>query len=93
MRKLRELKTNKQGIAYVIGVAFLSVVFMPFVYFPLSMAWDQLYTAITGDYVFTGVFVPVITVVRLFISYLLIFALLFTIAWALTNAKKKRYFE
>jgi ABC-type sulfate transport system permease subunit len=90
-QKLRSFKNNRQGIAWVIGVAFLSVALMPVVYFPLSMAWDQTYAAVSEAYVFTGIYVNVITVVQFIISYVLVFGLLFTIAWAITNAKSRRY--
>jgi hypothetical protein len=88
---LNNFRSNRKGIAWVIGTAIISLFLMPFVYFPLSMAWDQTSTAITGAYVFTGSAASALVVVQFIISYALVFGLVFTIAWAITNAKAKRY--
>jgi hypothetical protein len=88
---MKRFRNNRKGIAWVIGTAVLSLFLMPVVYFPLSMAWDQTATAITGTYEFTGSAASALIVVQFIISYALIFGLLFTIAWAITNAKAKRY--
>ena len=78
-------------VSWVIGVAILSIFLMPIVYFPLDYAWDAVYVAIVADYTFTGATASAITVVQLIISYLCIFGLLFTINWAIVQAKAKSY--
>ncbi|MFA5366127.1 MAG: hypothetical protein WC325_13175 [Candidatus Bathyarchaeia archaeon] len=88
---LRKLKNDKSGVGWVLGVAILCLLFMPVVYFPLSYAWDNVYAVFTGSYVFTGITASALTVVELIIDYLLVFGLLFTINWAIVQAKSKRY--
>lgn len=80
-------------VAWVIGVAIISIVLMPFVYFPLDYAWDMTLQAITADYTFTGVTASALTVVELIISYLCAFGLLITINWAIVQAKARSYQE
>ena len=87
----QKLRNDKSGVGWVLGVAVLSILLMPIVYFPLSYTWDQVYSAITAGYVFTGVTANALQVVQIIISYLMIFSLLFTINWAIVNAKAKRY--
>jgi hypothetical protein len=91
LKKLEKLRNDKRGIAWVLGVAVLSILLMPFVYFPLSYAWDQFYVAVTDSYVFTGVYANAIRVVQIIISYLVVFGLFYTINWAIVNAKARRY--
>ena len=90
-RKLKKLKNDKRGVGWVLGVAVLSILFMPLVYFPLSYTWDQVCLYITGAYIFTGVYASSLLVVKFIISYLVVFGFFFTIAWAITNAKARRY--
>lgn len=78
-------------VSWVIGVAIISIFLMPIVYFPVDYAWDAVYVAIVADYTFTGATANAITVVQLIISYLCIFGLLFTINWAIVQAKAKSY--
>lgn len=89
MNKLKTFRSNRNGIAWIIGVALLSIALMPVVYFPLDYAWDQTYAAVAETYTFTGTYALSITAVQFIISYLVVFGLLFTIAWAITNAKSK----
>lgn len=92
MRKfLLKFRNDQRGIAWVIGVAVISILLMPIVYYPFSAAWDSVYYAVTDGYVFTGTTASAITFVRVVISYLIIFGLLFTINWAIVQAKAKRY--
>jgi hypothetical protein len=87
----RDFRSNRRGIAWALGVAVLSILLMPIVYFPLSVAWDNVYYAVTDGYVFTGTTASAITVVQVIISYLIVFGLLFTINWAIVQAKARRY--
>lgn len=90
-RKLASIVNDNSGIAWVLGVAVLSILLMPLVYFPLSYTWDQFSELVYGEYVFTGVYAASIRVVQVIISYLLAFGLLFTINWAIVQAKARRY--
>jgi hypothetical protein len=89
--KIRRFVKDTQGIGWVLGIAILSIALMPVIYFPLSYSWDQVYGAVTDGYTFTGVYVDAITVVQLIISYMLVFGVLFTINWAIIQAKASRY--
>lgn len=80
-------------VSWVIGCAIISVVLMPIIYFPLDYAWDQLLVTISAQYTFTGATANAITIVQLIISYLCAFGLLFTIAWAIIQAKARSYTE
>jgi hypothetical protein len=88
---LVRFKNDKRGIGWVLGVAVLSILFLPIIYFPLNYAWDQLYGVITDGYTFTGVTAQAVTVVQLVISYLMAFSIFFTINWAIVQAKSQRY--
>lgn len=88
---MRSFRRDQKGLAWVIGVALISIFFIPVVYFPLDYAWDQVYATITGDYVFTGSIALAITAVQIIVSYLVVFGLLFTINWAIVQAKAGRY--
>ena len=88
---LKRLRSNRSGSSYVLGIAILSIAFTPVMYFPLSYAWDQAYTVITANYTFTGVTASALTVVQFIISYMLIFGIIFTINWAVVQAKQRRY--
>ena len=88
---LQRFRRNQQGVAWVIGVAVISILLTPVVYFPLSAAWDAVYYSVTDNYVFTGTTASSIMFVQVVISYLVVFGLLFTINWAIVQAKSRRY--
>ncbi len=82
---------DERALAAALGIALISVLFMPFVYFPLSYAWDQVYAAIVGGYTFTGSTAYAVTFVQILVSYLLGFGILFTVNWVIVQAKAGRY--
>lgn len=88
---LKKLRSDRRGVGWVLGVAVLSIVFMPVIYFPLCYAWDNMLVVFTSNYTFTGVTANVITIVRMLIAYMLVFGVLFTINWAIVQAKMRRY--
>jgi hypothetical protein len=88
---LQRFKNDKRGVGWILGLALLAILFLPVIYFPLNFAWDQLYGVIAAEYVFTGVTAQAITVVQVIISYMMAFALLITINWAIVQSKSKRY--
>lgn len=88
---MRNWHRNQQGLAWVIGIAIIAILFMPIVYFPLDYAWDVVYISIVGDYVFTGSTASAIVMVQFIISYMLAFGLIFVVNWAIVQAKSGRY--
>jgi uncharacterized membrane protein YjjP (DUF1212 family) len=88
---LKKLLKDNRGVGVVLGIAVLSFILLPLVYFPLSYAWDTFFIKVTGSYVFTGITANAIVFVNVLISWLIIFGLLFTINWAIVQAKSRRY--
>lgn len=88
---LKRIAANNNGVGWVFGVAFIALLVMPVIYFPLSYTWDQLSEMILGEYVFTGAYANSLMVVQVIISYLTAFGLLFVINWAIVQAKARRY--
>jgi hypothetical protein len=88
---LKRFIKDQNGVGWVLGVAVISLVFTPFLYFPLSYAWDQFYGVVAASYTFTGVTAQAIIVVRLIIYYLAAFSVFIIIGWAIVQAKSKRY--
>ncbi len=88
---MKKFLSDRRGVAWVYGVAVISILLMPIVYFPLDVAWDAIFESVTGSYVFTGSTASAITFVQVIINYLLVFGLLFTINWAIVQAKARRY--
>jgi hypothetical protein len=82
---------DRMGLAWQLTVAGLSVIFMPFVYWPLSVAWEEIYTSITGMYTFTGAMAYAVTFAQILLSYLIAFFLVFCVYWVLVNAKNDPY--
>jgi hypothetical protein len=88
---LLRFKNDQKGIGWVLGVAIISIAFLPVIYFPLNYAWDQLYGVIAASYTFTGVTAQAIIVVQVIISYLMAFSMFFTIIWSIIQAKARKY--
>jgi len=78
-------------VGWVLGVAVISVLLMPVVYYPLDVAWDTVFYAVTDSYTFTGTTASAITFVQIIIDYLCIFGLLFIVNWSIVQAKARRY--
>jgi hypothetical protein len=87
---LRRFREDRRGVAWVVGVAVISILLMPVVYYPLDYAWDVVFYSVTGGYVFTGTTASAVTFVKVIINYLIVFGLLFTINWAIVQAKARR---
>lgn len=64
---------------------------MPFVYWPLSVAWEALFRNITGVYTFTGAMAYAVTFAQLLLDYMIVFFLVFVVYWVLVNAKSDPY--
>jgi hypothetical protein len=87
---MKKLLHDNSGVGWVIGVAVISILLMPVVYYPLDSAWDSVFYSVTGNYVFTGSTASAVTFVQVIINYLLVFGLLFTVNWAIVQAKARR---
>ena len=90
-RSLHSFKNDNRGVGWVIGVAIISVLLMPVVYFPMSVAWDAVFYSVTESYTFTGVTASAITFVQVIINYLVVFGLLFVVNWSIVQAKARRF--
>ena len=75
---LRRFREDRRGVAWVVGVAVISILLMPVVYYPLDYAWDVVFYSVTGGYVFTGTTASAVKFVQVLINYLIVFGLLFT---------------
>jgi hypothetical protein len=88
---LKRFRNSRSGVGWVIGVALISVVLAPFVWFPLAYAWDQVYANVVGSYTFTGDYVYAIAIVQVFVSYIIVFTLIATVMWAIIQAKARKF--
>jgi accessory gene regulator protein AgrB len=91
MNQLKNFINNKEGLAYILAMFFLSIVLDVAVYFPLSYVWDHLYAYITSGYTFTGDTLYGLEAIQLIISYLLAIGLIFTVNYMFVNAKAQQY--
>jgi hypothetical protein len=88
-----KFKHDQVGLAYVWAMAAIMIVLGAIIYFPLSYAYDAVYTNIVGNYTFTGTTALGITAIQLIVSYMLGFLVIFTVNWMLVQAKMQRYTE
>jgi hypothetical protein len=88
---LRRFRNDEKGIGWVIGTAVLSILFLPFIFFPLNYAWDQLCGIIEADYTFVGNAALALICVKLIISYLMSLGLFATVIWSIVQAKARKY--
>lgn len=91
LKFLRKFRNDCRGVGWVIGVAVISILLMPIVYYPLDAAWDAVFVAVTGGYTFTGTTAFAISFVQVVINYLVIFGLIFVINWSIVQAKARRF--
>jgi hypothetical protein len=87
----RNIIKDERAVSWVLGVAVICILLMPVVYFPLDYAWDQVEATITGGYTFTGATANALMVVEIIINYICVFGLIFTVNWAIVQAKSRGY--
>jgi len=88
---LKRFVRNERALAWQLTVGILSIVFMPLLYLPVSVAFDGIYYAITAAYTFTGPMGFAVTFAKVFVDYLLSLFLAFVVFWVLVNAKADPY--
>lgn len=87
----RNILKDKKGIAWIWAVAICALVFMPFVYWAISMPYDAIMTYVDANYTFTGIMGDALLFGRVIVSYLLSFCLFSIVIWSIVNAKAERY--
>lgn len=85
--KVEKLAADDSGLAWIWIVAALSILFCPFVYWVIGVPYSYVIDTVTSSYSFTGVIASVFTFMRVMISYLLTFALLGILFWAVVQSK------
>jgi hypothetical protein len=90
-RLLSRWRQDRRGLAWQITVAGLSLCIMPFVFWPLSTAWDMVAASILSVWTPTGAVAYAVTFAKVIVSYLLAFFLVFVVYWVLVNAKAQPY--
>jgi hypothetical protein len=88
---MRNVIRDKSGLAWIWAISIISLALGAVVYFPLSYVWEHLYAYIIGDYTFVGDTYYGLVAMNFILSYLLAFGLVFTINWAIVNAKASSY--
>lgn len=89
--KLHQFKQDKRGIAWIWVVAGLTLCFMPFVYWGMGLALDQLLLWVDANYVFTGTMASAYTLGKTIIQFLSVFCLFGVLLWSIINAKTSAY--
>ena len=84
---MKNLIKDKSGLMWIWGVAAIALVLGAVIYFPLSYAWNAVYTEVVGDYVFTGTTALGINVIVFIVSYLMSFIVIAVINWMLVQSK------
>ena len=87
----KKLSRDKRGLAWIWLTAAITFCFLPFVYFVLKWPLDMLWTAIAGQYTYTGSIALAFQACNVLISYLLAFSLFGLVMWSLVNAKASSY--
>jgi hypothetical protein len=90
LKVFSRFRKDNCAIAWVWGVAFLAILFCPFIYWVIGWPFDIVAEYIFGLYTFTGTMAVAWDAVRFLISYLLAFCLLASVVWALVNARSQR---
>jgi len=85
--KVRKLKDDKSGVAWIWAVAGLAILFCPFVYWAIGYPYDMIVTHLTGMYTLTGTMALAWAASRVIISYILAFVLFFIMVWAWVNSR------
>ena len=87
----KSFRKSTSGIVWAWAMVFIMIVLGAVLYFPLSFAWDAVYSNVMGEYVFTGNTALGITVIQLIVSYLMAFSVIFAINWLIVQSKQEGY--
>jgi len=88
---MKNLKTNKTGLAYVWGVAACTIIFFPIIYWVMTFLLDSLETSTASIYTFSGVPLSAWTLVKVLVAATPIFILIIVMFWSAVNAKAQSY--
>ena len=91
MKKRKNFLHNKSGIAYIWIVAGATIVFIPVIYWVLSVLLDSLSTSVFAMYTFSGLTASAWLLVKTIISFLPAICLFVILLWAGINAKARSY--
>ena len=91
-RNLSKFGRNRSGIAYIWAVCFLSICFIPFIYWALTIALDKTAAAIFTQYALVGSPLQAWLLVKVIISVgIPVIMIVAPLIWATVNSKAKAY--
>ena len=94
MRKfLKRFIQNKSGLAAIWGIALMSLIFFPLIYWVMSVLLDNISETVFGLVTFSGVTASSWVLVKAVISALPVFVILIVVLWSAVNAKMQAYTE
>jgi len=82
---------DERAIVWAWAMLAIMLVLGAIIYFPLSYAWDQIYTNVVGQYTFTGNTALGITAIQLIMSYMMAFVVIAGINWLIVQSKSEAY--
>jgi heme/copper-type cytochrome/quinol oxidase subunit 4 len=85
---LQRFTSDKSGLAWIwiVGLG-LSIPMCVIVYWPLSYGFDMLVGVCEGMVTLTGTMAYAWITTKFIISYLLVFSLIYSVLWVITNSK------
>lgn len=88
---MRNFVKDERAIVWAWAMLIIALILGAVIFFPLSYAWDQVYTNIVGQYTFTGDTALGITVIQIIMSYMMGFAVIFGVNWLIVQSKSEAY--
>jgi hypothetical protein len=90
-KHLQKFRQNRNGLAYIWGVAACSLAMFPIIYWAMSVLLDSISTSVFASYTFLGSAASAWTLVKALISALPVFTIIVIILWSAVNAKSSSY--
>lgn len=87
----RKLRKNKKGIAWIWVVAAITIGFMPFIYWGIGLALDEVFAWNDANYTFTGSMNSAYILGRTIVQLLPVFVLFGVLLWSIINSKASAY--
>lgn len=88
---INRFKRNTKAIAPLWGIACMTIIFFPLIFWCLSVFLDGVSSSVFGIYSFVGVTASAWTLVKTLISALPVFVLIIVVIWTAVNAKSQSY--
>ena len=88
---MRNFVKNESAIVWAWAMLAIMLVLGAVIFFPLSYAWDQIYTNVVGQYTFTGDTALGVAAIQLIMSYMMAFAVMIGINWLIVQSKAEGY--